>query len=91
MKYKITIEEIEEKEREKTKTAYVDLATEKVIDIAEVLKRDKEGRGDSYESREMLIGEKEVHVTTRSIYEQELVDLDVADLAMYINRPSRMR
>ena len=85
MIYKITIEQIDRDEVEETKEIYVHKDTGEKLDWMEWHNLDTELQKE-YETKRVGTGNREIVNREQKVYEQEKADLDIAELAIFINR-----
>lgn len=86
MKYKITISEVNEQEVKKTEEVIVHKKTGEVISWSKWYEMKDEDKKAEYARKREFTGEVEVESKEKTIYEQEINDLDIGELAIYINR-----
>lgn len=85
MKYKITISEVDEVRIEKTTEQIFHKETGKKIDWFKWYKLSDEEK-ENYDRRQIPTGEIEIEQNEKKIYEQEIAELDIGELAIFINR-----
>lgn len=85
MKYKVTIEEINEREVEKTEEKVFNKKTGDIISWSKWYALSDEEKED-YDKRQIPTGVVETETSEKKVYEQEVEDLDLGELAIYINR-----
>jgi len=85
MKYKITISAITEREIKKTAEEIVHKKTGEVIDWMTWYDLPEDEK-KHYEKHRIATGEIDIDENTKVVYEQDVDDLDIGDLAIYINR-----
>ena len=85
--YKITIEEINRIEKNKTQEMFFHITDKEKNGLTwfEHHKLSNEEQQNFY-ATEIQTQEIEIKETTQKIYEQEIVNLDIGELAIYINR-----
>lgn len=83
--YKITISKVIKEEVEKTREGYFNQETAEEIDWSKWYKLDEDEK-KNYIKREVPTGETEINEREEKIYEQEVNDLDIGEVAVYINR-----
>ena len=85
--YKITIEEVIRTETEEVETKYVNKNTGEVISSYDYGYKDEyKEKQNEFEEVELPTGKRSINERQTKVYEQEKDDIEIADIAMYVNR-----
>lgn len=84
--YRITIECINKEYIKETKTCHFDKKTGEEVTWSKYYNNNDEEKDLKYASHEVDTGKVSMNERSEKVYEQEKSDLDVGELAMFINR-----
>lgn len=85
MKYKIEISVVKEEEHQKTAEVYVNDKTAECLSWTQWYSLEQDQK-KAFRKSETPTGETEVNRREDSVYVQEVEDLDIGELAVFINR-----
>ena len=85
--FKITIEEVVRTETEEMEGKYINSETGEIISSYDYEYKDEyKEKQEEFKKVNLPTGERSVNEKSTKIYEQEKSDIDISDIAMYINR-----